>query len=212
MSGLTHSTGVNPCRRSSTSASTDIGTLTDMRTGAPDEARRPRSAPATARAPPGLERRRIPHGRRRAARSVVREPQRGCSDSFITSSAKRRAWSASSTIRQPEHAPGNSTTAAIRKPFGYAFRPVRNDQLNALFKYTYFYNMPTATSHGERLRREFYRSRRPYLRPHAALDRRRYARRIGEMGLRDDRRSSFNPENLLCCAPTSALPRGWEEA
>jgi len=27
--------------------------------------------------------------------------------------------------------------------FGYAYRPVRNDRLNALAKYTYFYNVPT---------------------------------------------------------------------
>lgn len=27
--------------------------------------------------------------------------------------------------------------------FGYAYRPVKNDRLNALFKYTYFYNVPT---------------------------------------------------------------------
>jgi flagellar motor protein MotB len=27
---------------------------------------------------------------------------------------------------------------------GYAYRPVQNDRLNALFKYTYFYNMPSA--------------------------------------------------------------------
>src|SRR5215470_11679627 len=26
---------------------------------------------------------------------------------------------------------------------GYAFRPVQNDRLNALVKYTYFYNVPT---------------------------------------------------------------------
>jgi lipopolysaccharide assembly outer membrane protein LptD (OstA) len=35
---------------------------------------------------------------------------------------------------------GNFTEAVV----GYAFRPVSNDALNALFKYTYFYNMPTA--------------------------------------------------------------------
>ncbi|WP_455221512.1 OmpA family protein [Kaarinaea lacus] len=34
---------------------------------------------------------------------------------------------------------GNFTEAVL----GYAFRPVSNDALNALFKYTYFYNMPT---------------------------------------------------------------------
>ena len=27
--------------------------------------------------------------------------------------------------------------------FGYAYRPVANDRLNALVKYTYFYNVPT---------------------------------------------------------------------
>ena len=26
---------------------------------------------------------------------------------------------------------------------GYAYRPVRHDRLNALIKYTYFYNMPS---------------------------------------------------------------------
>ncbi|HEY2390255.1 MAG TPA: OmpA family protein [Candidatus Angelobacter sp.] len=31
---------------------------------------------------------------------------------------------------------------------GYAFRPVRNDRLNALVKYTYFYNVPTADQLG----------------------------------------------------------------
>jgi hypothetical protein len=34
---------------------------------------------------------------------------------------------------------GEYTEAVI----GYAFRPVRNDRLNALVKYTYFYNVPT---------------------------------------------------------------------
>ena len=34
---------------------------------------------------------------------------------------------------------GNFTEAV----FGYAYRPVNNDTLNALFKYTYFFNMPT---------------------------------------------------------------------
>jgi hypothetical protein len=35
---------------------------------------------------------------------------------------------------------GDYTEAGI----GYAYRPVRNDRLNALFKYTYFYNVPAA--------------------------------------------------------------------
>jgi hypothetical protein len=35
---------------------------------------------------------------------------------------------------------GDFTEAVV----GYAFRPVNNDALNMLFKYTYFYNLPTA--------------------------------------------------------------------
>ena len=35
---------------------------------------------------------------------------------------------------------GDYTEAVL----GYAYRPVRNDRLNALFKYTYFYNVPAA--------------------------------------------------------------------
>mgnify|MGYP001820300031 FL=1 len=35
---------------------------------------------------------------------------------------------------------GKYTEAVV----GYAFRPVRHDRLNALAKYTYFYNVPTA--------------------------------------------------------------------
>src|SRR5262252_10937424 len=34
---------------------------------------------------------------------------------------------------------GGYTEAVV----GYAYRPVRNDRLNALVKYTYFYNLPT---------------------------------------------------------------------
>ena len=37
---------------------------------------------------------------------------------------------------------GGYTEAVV----GYAYRPVRNDRLNALAKYTYFYNVPTTGS------------------------------------------------------------------
>jgi hypothetical protein len=47
---------------------------------------------------------------------------------------------------------GNYTEAVL----GYAYRPVRHDRLNALLKYTYFYNLPaadqvTGTGNGRRL-------------------------------------------------------------
>jgi hypothetical protein len=41
---------------------------------------------------------------------------------------------------QGEFFDGKFTEAVL----GYGYRPVRNDRLNSLFKYTYFYNMPTA--------------------------------------------------------------------
>jgi hypothetical protein len=47
------------------------------------------------------------------------------------------AWSESS---QGQFYDGDFTEAVI----GYAYRPVDNDRLNALFKYTYFYNVPAA--------------------------------------------------------------------
>jgi hypothetical protein len=40
---------------------------------------------------------------------------------------------------------GGGYTEAV---FGYAYRPVRNDRLSALAKYTYFYNMPTTGQDG----------------------------------------------------------------
>jgi lipopolysaccharide assembly outer membrane protein LptD (OstA) len=39
---------------------------------------------------------------------------------------------------------GGYTEAVV----GYAYRPVRNDRLNALVKYTYFYNVPTTDQFG----------------------------------------------------------------
>ena len=36
---------------------------------------------------------------------------------------------------------------------GYAYRPVRNDRLNTLAKYTYFYNVPTTDQITPRTRR-----------------------------------------------------------
>ena len=122
MSGLTHSTGVNlvPTQRLSFQREHGHrhphGHADRRRDEAPSGRVQRRLRPGR---PPGLERCRIPHGRRRAARSVVRDAAtRGCSGATSsTSSAKRRAWSASSTIRTARARSGSSTTAATRKPF-----------------------------------------------------------------------------------------------
>ena len=65
---------------------------------------------------------------------------------------------------------------------GYAYRPVRNDRLNALVKYTYFYNVPTTDQLGVAEYRdrvpseEPHRVTRSYLRPHSQLVRGRQVR------------------------------------
>ena len=47
-------------------------------------------------------------------------------------------------LDQRQLARATSTTAVTREAvLGYAYRPVRNDRLNTLAKYTYFYNVPT---------------------------------------------------------------------
>ena len=128
-------------------ASTDIGTLRDARDRRRDRAqggRRPRrlrlrprcssrAASSTAR-------------RDRAARSHVQHARDLAVPEQLQVAAdpRRRACSASSitpraTARSAQFYDGGYTEAVL----GYAYRPVRHDRLNALVKYTYFYNVPT---------------------------------------------------------------------
>ena len=85
MSGLTHSTGVNlvPTQRLTFSASTDIGTLTDMRTGA--ETKRQAAAFSAGYGQGALQVSSGVEYRTETSSSliVVREPQHGCSGNWV---------------------------------------------------------------------------------------------------------------------------------
>ena len=95
---------------------------------------------------------------------------------------------------------------------------MRNDRLNALFKYTYFYNMPTADQVTVKsLAAEFIQKSHV-----AAVDLTydltqrwsvggKYAHRIGEMSLsRDDPAFFDNPANLFVLRADFRFLESWE--
>ena len=109
---------------------------------------RSRRRPHGLRLPGGaaVERRRVSARQDRAARCRLRpSARRGCSGTASSSSSTRTgASSASSTTPRARARSASSTTAATpKRVLGYGYRPVANDRLNALAKYTYFYNVPT---------------------------------------------------------------------
>jgi len=148
MTGLTHATGVNltPNERFNVSASTDIGTLQDVMTGAEID-----------RMAAGF---RLGYGFETLQLSTGVEYRNDKSEQIDSSVAKRETWLYRNTFRwqlnpasrllgkvnygvssssRGDFYDGEYTEAVL----GYAFRPVRNDRLNAMLKYTYFFNVPT---------------------------------------------------------------------
>jgi flagellar motor protein MotB len=147
--GLTQSAGVDlaPTDRLNVGARVDVGTLRDHETGAQTK----RNALALS-AGYGFDRIKIAT----AFEYRVDETQ-----ALDTSFSERKTWLIKNSLKyqvNPDwriigklnHADsksslgqffdGNYTEAVL----GYGYRPVANDRLNALFKYTYFYNVPTA--------------------------------------------------------------------
>jgi len=145
--GLMHSTGVEltPTDRLNLGANLDIGTLKDNQTGA--ELKRTAAGVSvgygfdTVKIASGLEYR----------VDDTEQPD--------ASTSKRTTWLLKNSLKyqlspdwrligkfnyahsdssQGQFYDGNYTEAVL----GYAYRPVRNDRLNALIKYTYFYNVP----------------------------------------------------------------------
>ena len=223
MSGLTHSTGVNlvPTQRLSFSASTDIGTLTDMRTGAETKRQAAAFSAGYGQGPlqvsSGVEYR----------TDDVEQPDLSFAtrDTWLfRSNFKYQLSQASRLVGKFNYSDSQSTLGQFydggytEAVLGYAFRPVRNDRLNALFKYTYFYNMPTAdqvTVNG---------SAAQFLqKSHVAavdltydLTQRwtvggKYAHRIGEMSLsREDPAFFDNPANLFVLRADFRFLESWE--
>ncbi len=147
--GLVHSTGVElaPFDRLNLSANLDFGTLKDPRTGAELERRA-----AGVSAGYGFDRLKISSALEYRW-DETEQPDTGTNDrtTWLLKNGLRYQLSpdwrligkfdyAYSESSQGQFYDGNFTEAVL----GYAFRPVHHDRLNALLKYTYFYNLPAA--------------------------------------------------------------------
>ena len=145
--GLTHAAGVDlaPNDRWNFGTSFDTGTLRDPLTGATME-----------RSSLGL---RLGYGHQKVSFTSAVEYRTDATQQPDLSIAERDSWlfknglkyqitpswrligklnHAISTSSLGENYDGKYTEAAV----GYGYRPVDNDRLNTLFKYTYFYNLP----------------------------------------------------------------------
>jgi hypothetical protein len=148
LAGLTHATGINlvASDRWNLGANADFGTLEDSQTGA-----------ETDRKAGGI---RVGYGRDSIQVSSAIEYRMDETEQLDATVIERTTWLYRNNLKYQltpdwrligklNHAVSDSTqgdfydggyTEAV---VGYAYRPVRNDRLNALAKYTYFFNVPT---------------------------------------------------------------------
>src|SRR5262249_16354297 len=148
VSGLTHAAGVKlqPAQGFNFSATTDIGTLRDLQTDA-----------KTDRVAGGV---RVGYAFETLQLSTGVEYRDDKSEQIDATETTLKTWLYRNSFRW-QMTPSSrllgklnfSTSNSSLGDFyngeytegvlGYAYRPVTNDRLNALVKYTYFYNMPT---------------------------------------------------------------------
>jgi flagellar motor protein MotB len=145
--GLTHAAGISlsPTERWNLGANADIGTLSDRQTAA-----------ETKRRAGGVRAR---YGRESFEVSSGVEYRADESEQLDGTRADRTTWLFRNSLRYQltpdwrvlgtlNHADSESSRGQFydggytEAVLGYAYRPVRNDRLNALAKYTYFYNVP----------------------------------------------------------------------
>lgn len=147
--GLTHSTGVElaPTDHLNLGGNVDFGTLKDHQTGAELK----RTAAAV----------RVGYGFQTLKIASALEYRLDDAEQTDATTTRRTTWLVKNSLKyqmspdwrligkfdyshsessQGQFFDGDYTEAVL----GYAYRPVENDRLNALFKYTYFYNVPTA--------------------------------------------------------------------
>jgi flagellar motor protein MotB len=146
--GLTHATGISlaPTERLNFGASTDIGTLRDMQTGA-----------ETKRRAAGL---RMGYGFDALQVSSGIEYRDDATEAPDLTFSTRSTWLFRNSFRYQitpdarllgklNHSESESSLGQFydggftEAVLGFAYRPVYHDRLNALVKYTYFYNVPT---------------------------------------------------------------------
>ncbi len=147
-SGLTHAAGVNLVEKErwNLGASAEVGTLVDAQTGA-----------QTDRKAAGV---RLGYNRDSLQLTSGIEYRRDDTEQPDTTQVERSTWLIRNSIKYQltpdwrvigklNHSFSDSTLGDLQgggyteAVVGYAYRPVRNDRLNALAKYTYFYNVPT---------------------------------------------------------------------
>lgn len=212
--GLTHTTGVElaPYDRINIGANVDFGTLKDPDTAAEIE-----------RQAVGLN---IGYGFEQLKIASGVEYRVDKSEQPDTTVSERTTWlfknnfkyqlspswrilgklnHAVSDSSQGDAFDGDYTEAVL----GYAYRPVNNDRLNALFKYTYFYNMPSAEQEGGSTSADIQRSHIGALDVMYDLTARltlggKYAYRLGEVA--QDRE---NPEFYDSCAHLYVVRADW---
>ena len=148
MTGLTHATGINfaPGSRWNFGIKSDIGTLEDLQTGA-----------ETDRTALGVV---AGYSTSTLQISSAVEYRNDDVEQFDLSTIERRTWLFKNSFKYQlnadgrfvgklNHSESESSEGAFydggftEAVFGFAYRPVDNDRLNAMAKYTYFYNMPT---------------------------------------------------------------------
>ncbi len=148
MTGLTHATGITfaPNQKWNFGITTDIGTLRDTMTGA-----------ETDRLATGLQ---VGYGTAKLQVASGIEYRNDDVEQLDLSRMERETWLFRNSIKYQlnessrllgkfNHSESESTQGSFydggftEAVVGYAYRPVYNDRLNAMAKYTYFYNMPT---------------------------------------------------------------------
>ncbi len=153
MTGLTHATGINfaPNNGWSFGINSDVGTLEDLATGAETE-----------RFATGVQ---VGFGSDALQFSSAIEYRDDDVEQLDLGRNQRETWlfknsfkyqlsDAGRLLGKLNHADSTSSLGTYydggftEAVFGYAHRPVINDRLNALVKYTYFYNVPTTEQVG----------------------------------------------------------------
>jgi flagellar motor protein MotB len=148
MTGLTHATGISfaSTEKWSLGINTDIGTLQDRQTGA-----------ETDRLAAGIQ---LGFGFDKLQLSTAIEYRNDDAEQLDLSRTERKTWLFRNSFKYQlnpgarllgklNHSDSESSQGTFydggytEAVLGYAHRPIMNDRLNAMVKYTYFYNMPT---------------------------------------------------------------------
>ena len=148
MTGLTHGTGISfaPTQRWNFGITTDIGTLQDMQTGAETD-----RLAGTIQVGYGFEALQISSGIEYRM-DDVEQPNLSRNERttwLFRNNFKYQVNAGARLLGKFNHSTSESSLGTFYEGgfteavLGYAYRPIHNDRLNALVKYTYFYNVPT---------------------------------------------------------------------